>query len=139
MKTVVFYDNLCSVCNYWVNWILKNDKKQIFYFAPLESNFTKEFSHHFDYKFPSETIVIWNEKKGFLQKSDAVIYILKVIQPLSIQLKALRAFPKFLRDAGYSAFSFIRRYIPMKKCEIPSPEDRKRFLTEVSFQDFLNK
>lgn len=138
MKTIVFYDNLCSVCNYWVNWILKNDKGQVFYFVALESDFAKAFSHHFNYQFPAETIVIWDEHAGFLQKSDAVIFILRAIQSSSFQFKALKLFPKFLRDTGYSIFAYFRRFIPMRKCEIPSSENKKMFLTDVSFQVFLN-
>lgn len=139
MKTVVFYDNLCSVCNYWVNWIMKHDKKEVFCFASLESEFAYEFSSHFNYSFPKETIVIWNEEVGFLKKSNAVIYILQLIEPTSFRLKVLKLFPKFLRDSGYSTFAYFRRYIPMRKCELPTFEDRKRFLTHVSFQDFINK
>jgi len=138
MKTVVFYDNLCSVCNYWVIWILKNDKNQVFYFAALESDFTNQFSLHFNYKFPPETIVLWDEEMGFLNKSDAVIFILQTIQPSSFQQKILKLFPKFLRDAGYSVFAYFRRYISMTKCKIPSLEDKNRFLRNVSFHDFLN-
>lgn len=138
MKTIVFYDNLCSVCNYWVSWILKNDKRQVFYFVALESDFAKAFSRHFNYQFPTETIVIWDEYVGFLQKSDAVIFILKSIQPSSFQFKALKFLPKLLRDAGYSTFAYFRRFIPMRKCEIQSSEDKKKFLTDVPFQVFLN-
>ena len=139
MKTVVFYDNLCSVCNYWVNWILENDTKSIFYFAPLESSFTKEFSQHFNYEFPKETIVVWNEHVGFLNKSDAVVFILEVLKPRSFQLKALRAFPKLLRDVGYSTFAYFRRYLQVGKCKVPLPEDKKRFFSDNSFHNFINK
>lgn len=139
MKTVVFYDNLCSVCNYWVNWILENDTKEVFYFAALESDFASSFSHHFNYNFPTETIVIWDEQVGFLKKSDAVIFILQSVKGSTYQGKVLQLFPKFLRDCGYSIFAYFRRYIKLKECKIPSPEERKRFLTNQSFQVFLNK
>ena len=43
MTTIVFYDNQCNVCNYWVNWILDNDSNSVFYFAALESNSLKSF------------------------------------------------------------------------------------------------
>ncbi|NLZ73109.1 MAG: DUF393 domain-containing protein [Bacteroidales bacterium] len=137
MKTVVFYDNLCSVCNYWVRWILENDSEIIFYFAALESDFTKEFSCHFNYEFPKETIVVWDERAGFLKKTDAVIFILQALKPASFQLKALRLFPKLFRDMGYSVFAYFREYVQKEGCELPSPEHMKRFLTDNSFQDFL--
>lgn len=139
MKTVVFYDSLCGVCNYWVNWILENDTKEVFHFAALESDFATQFSLHFNYEFPTETIVIWDEQVGFLKKSDAVIFILQSIKDSSNQKKALKLFPKFLRDWGYSIFAYFRRYIKMSKCKIPSTEETKRFLTNQSFQVFLNK
>ncbi len=139
MKTVVFYDNLCSVCNYWVNWILENDNNEFFYFAALESEFAVEFSNHFKCKFPKETIVVWNERAGFSKKSNAVIVILQTLKPSSFQLIALRIFPKFLRDAGYSFFAYFRRYIQMRDCKIPTSKDKQRFLTGSSFKNFLNK
>jgi predicted DCC family thiol-disulfide oxidoreductase YuxK len=139
MKTVVFYDSLCGVCNYWVNWILENDTKEVFYFVALESDFATQFSHHFNYEFPTETIVIWDEHEGFFKKSDAVIYILLSIKESSFPAKALRFFPKILRDWGYSIFAYFRRYIKLSKCKIPSSEERTRFLTNQSFQVFLNK
>lgn len=139
MKTVVFYDNLCSVCNYWVNWILENDSKGLFYFAALESSFTDEFSHYYNYEFPKETIVVWDEQKGFLVKSDAVVFILLSLKPASFQLKVFRLFPKLLRDAGYSMFAYFRRYLQISNCKLPSPEHKKRFLTDCSLQDFINK
>ena len=138
MKAIVFYDDQCGVCNYWVNWILKSDKNDFFYFASLQSDFEQNFSKHFKYKFPPETIVVWEEEVGFLIKSDALIYIFDIIRPSALQVKALKLLPKFLRDIGYSIFAYFRRYVPTKSCKIPSEEDRKRFLSDESLQEFLN-
>ncbi len=139
MATIVFYDNQCNVCNYWVNWILDNDSKGVFCFAALESNFTKEFSHHFNYEFPKETIIVWDKHAGFMSKSDAVVFILQSIKPSSFQLKALKLFPKLLRDMGYSIFAYFRRYMQVGTCKMPLPEHKKRFFSDNSFQDFINK
>ena len=139
MTTIVFYDNQCNVCNYWVNWILENDSNNVFHFAALESDFTKEFSCHFNYEFPKETIVVWDKHARFLSKSDAVVFILQVLKPNSFQLKALKLFPKLLRDMGYSIFAYFRRYMQVDTCKTPLPEHEKRFFTDNSFQDFINK
>ena len=139
MKTIVFYDNFCSVCSYWVNWILKHDSKKCFYFAPLESNFTNELSRHFNYKIPKGTIVAWNKHTGFLKRSDVIIFILQSVKPSSMQLKVLRLFPKPIRDVGYSIFAYFRRYIRKDVCSLPSAADRKRILTHSFSVDFLNK
>lgn len=139
MKTIIFYDNLCNVCNYWVNWVLVNDTKGVFSFASLESDFTKEFSCYYNYEFPKETIVIWSEDIGFMKKSDAVIFILQLLRPTSLQLKVIRLFPRLIRDMGYSLFSFFRRYIRVGECKVPSSEHKKRFFSESSIHDFTNK
>lgn len=138
MKAIVFYDDLCGVCNYWVNWILKNDKNGYFYFAALQSDFEHSFSKHFNYRFPPETIVVWSESSGFLTKSDVLIYIFNIIEPTAIQVKALKLFPKFLRDVGYTVFAFFRKYVPMKSCRLLTKKERKRFLSSRTVDEFLN-
>lgn len=138
MKIIIFYDGMCNFCNYWVNWILKEDKMQLFYFSPLQSKFAHQFSVHFNYMFPTETIVVWREQEGFSIKSDAVIFILQNIRPNSLQQKVLKFLPKFLRDIGYGLFAYFRRFILIDNCEIPSVEDKNRFLTDNSLQEIVN-
>lgn len=138
MKIVVFYDGWCGVCNYWVNWILRHDTEKRFYFATLESEFAHSFSHHFAYKFPPETIVVWQEETGFLLKSDALLFIFLTIKPSSLKVRIFKLVPKFLRDIGYSIFAYFRRYLPMKQCKIPSKEEKKQFMTDKPLQEFLN-
>lgn len=76
---------------------------------------------------------------GFLKKSDAVICILKSINPGSIELKVLRVFPKPIRDIGYSIFSYFRRYVQKDVCILPSVAARKRILIHSFSLGFLNK
>ena len=138
MKAIVFYDDLCGVCNYWVNWILRHDKKKYFYFAALQSKFANRFSKHFNYVFPAETIVVWQEDVGFLLKSDALLFIFGTIKPSSFQVRMFKLIPKFIRDIAYTIFAYFRRFVPMKQCKIPSKEERKLFMTDKSVQEFLN-
>lgn len=138
MKAIIFYDDLCGVCNYWVNWILEKDKNGFFYFAALQSDFEHSFSKHFNYSFPTETIVVWDKSAGFITKSNALIFIYDIIEPAAFQAKVLKLFPKLLRDMGYNVFAFFRRYVPMKSCKLLSKKEKKRFLSNSSVQDFLN-
>ena len=138
MKAIVFYDDLCGVCNYWVNWILSHDNEKRFYFAALESDFANNFSNHFDYAFPPETIVIWQEDVGFLLKSDALLFIFGTIKPSSFQVKMFKLIPKFIRDIAYTIFAYFRRFVAMKQCKLPSKEEKKLFMTDKSLQEFLN-
>lgn len=138
MKAIVFYDGFCGVCNYWVNWILRHDTEKRFFFAALQSEFAHSFSDHFNFTFPRETIVVWQENVGFLLKSDALLFIFGTIKPSSFQVSMFKIFPKFLRDTAYTIFAYFRRYVPMKQCEIPSKEDKNQFMTNKPLQEFLN-
>ena len=42
-KYYVFYDGDCGLCNYWVQWILKNDHQKQFLFSALQSEFSQKF------------------------------------------------------------------------------------------------
>ncbi len=35
-ENVILYDGVCNLCWFWVQFILKRDKKHIFYFVPLQ-------------------------------------------------------------------------------------------------------
>lgn len=40
---IVLYDGDCGFCNFWVQWILKRDRKGRFRFAPLQSGYGQEY------------------------------------------------------------------------------------------------
>ena len=41
-KIVVNFDRVCKFCDSWVNFIIKRDKKNLFYFSHLQSNYAKK-------------------------------------------------------------------------------------------------
>jgi predicted DCC family thiol-disulfide oxidoreductase YuxK len=41
-KNILFYDGDCAFCNFWVKWLIKRDKKHVFYFASQDSKIAKK-------------------------------------------------------------------------------------------------
>ena len=38
MKSIIFFDGYCTLCNRSVDWVMRKDKKQVFQFASLQGN-----------------------------------------------------------------------------------------------------
>ena len=41
-KNIIFYDNNCALCNFSVNFIIKNDPDHKFHFSPIQGNIAKK-------------------------------------------------------------------------------------------------
>jgi predicted DCC family thiol-disulfide oxidoreductase YuxK len=113
-----------------VNFVIRNDKKKIFRFAPLQSdtaaNILKEMGHT---DFTIDSFFLIKDGKVY-ERSDAAI---KVCESLSWWIRSAKIFyilPKFLRDGVYD-FVAKRRYKWFGRkdsCMIPTDDVRGRFL-----------
>ncbi|MFI5172679.1 MAG: thiol-disulfide oxidoreductase DCC family protein [Chitinophagales bacterium] len=126
---IIFFDGVCNLCNRSVQVILKNDKKNIFFFSSLQSDFAAEFFQEHNYKIRSDSIIFFNGKQ-FHEKSGAALRIaarLKFPFPL---LGAGWILPPFIRNAVYGLIA-KKRYSwfgRTESCMIPNPELSSRFL-----------
>lgn len=94
-RNIVYFDGYCNLCNGWVRFITKWDKKHTFEFAPLlddKSNKT--------HTIPSDTIM-YQRKNKMYTKSTAVLYILWDLGGLWTLTGLFFAVPAFLRNAVY--------------------------------------
>ena len=41
-KHIILFDGECSFCNFWVKFVVKRDKKDLFRFASLQSDVGKK-------------------------------------------------------------------------------------------------
>ena len=129
-KPIILFDGVCNFCNAMVNFIIREDKKNVFRFATLQSESGKSLlaRHQIDWKANDSFVLI--EKDKAYQKSKAS---LRVYHKLSWYWKWTQVFwivPKFLRDAVYN---FIARnrykwFGKKEECMIPTPAVKERFL-----------
>jgi len=126
-KIIVLYDAYCVLCNKSIIWIIKNDVNNFFSFAHYKGNFSK-------INYPEltkiDTISIITKKGDYLQKSEAVLYILDVINKLTFIQKIIKVIPVKTRDLIYdkiakNRYSLFGKY---STCEIPKPEWKSKFL-----------
>lgn len=125
----VLYDGDCGFCNFWVKWILKNDTKEVFSFAALQSEFGQAFlSKNHKSTSDLDTIYLLIDNGTYYQKLDAVIRIGKILGGRFKAFKFFQIFPSSWRDKMYQLVANNRKKLMQSHCYLPSPEERKRFI-----------
>lgn len=127
---IILFDGICNFCNFWVNFLLRLDKKFIFKFAALQSTAGKELILKFNQlETDFDSFILISENQLF-KKSTAALMIAKKLGGVFILLYPLIFLPLSFRDFVYDIIASNRYKIFGKKdsCRIPSAEDRERFL-----------
>lgn len=129
---IILFDGVCNFCNGAVNFIIKQDKKGIFRFAPLQSAAGQRLLKQYN--------LSNNQFDSFLLIADGTVYKkstagLKLYNNLPWYWKWTQLFwivPLFIRDNVYTIIAKNRYQWFGKKeeCMIPTPELRSRFLSE---------
>ena len=127
---VILFDGICNLCNNAVQFVLKHDKKKLFRFASLQSDFGKSIL--IKYGLPPDNfnsfVLILNGKA--YTKSTAALSVAKM---LSGPMKLLYGFiivPAFIRNGVYNVIANNRyKWFGKKEsCMLPSPDVAARFL-----------
>lgn len=128
-KHIVFYDGECGFCNYWVQWILKQDAKNDFLFSALQSNHGQEFLKERGLSTDIfDTIILWKPGEYYYKKSEAILRIAKIIGGKYGLFASLNPFPKFLADKIYDQIAANRQKILNQSCLIPTKEELEKFI-----------
>lgn len=131
---LVFYDGQCGLCDHFVRFLLKIDKKKQFAFAPLQGETADRLLKDLpaELKNVDSVILVENYESArptlyFLSK--AVFRIFWLLKGPWILLGWLCFLPSFLFDWAYSFVAKNRKKIFSEtECMIPRKEDRDRFL-----------
>lgn len=128
-KHIVFFDGDCGVCNFWVQWILKRDKKDQFMFASLQSDFGQKFLSERGLNTQVfNTMYLWKPKQYYLEKSKAVLQIANLLGGIYKFSWVGRIIPGFLSDKVYDMISRNRMKLANQKCYLPTPSERAKFI-----------
>lgn len=128
-KFLVLFDGYCNLCNGAVQFIMKRDKKEQFYFASLSWPIAKNVLADFPEFSEVDSILVYKDGKLYDQSSAA----LKIAAKLGALWPLMGVFwivPKFIRDGVY-AFIARNRYKWFGKkdtCMIPERDVSYRFL-----------
>jgi predicted DCC family thiol-disulfide oxidoreductase YuxK len=127
---VILFDGVCNLCNGAVQFIIKRDKKAVFRFAPLQSDFGQAQLQKSGLAFPTVETIVLVEDGTVYQRSDAALRISKHLSGAWPVLYSCRIVPRILRDAAYNwiARNRYRFFGRRDECMIPTPELKARFL-----------
>ena len=124
------FDGVCNFCNYWVNFTVDRDVKNLYKFAALQSNKGQLLLQQYNVKQNKLESFILIRGENVFTKSTAALEISK---NLSGPVKLLYPFiflPKFIRDFIYDLIAKNRYKIFGKSevCRIPTEREKAKFI-----------
>jgi len=128
-QRIIFFDGVCNLCNWSVQTVIRNDKKNKFQFASLQSTFTANFFKQHNFHNTSDSIIYFNGD-SFYEKSNAALRISKHLRFPYPVLIAFWIFPAFIRNAFYNwvARNRYKWFGKRESCMIPTSDLKSRFL-----------
>ena len=128
-KYYVFYDGDCGLCNYWVQWILKNDHRKQFLFSALQSEFGQKFLKERNLENQQlNTLYLWKLKAFYETKSRAVFKIAKILGGKYAVFGYLNLLPRPVTDFCYDRVAANRKGFSVQHCALPTAEEKGRFI-----------
>jgi predicted DCC family thiol-disulfide oxidoreductase YuxK len=126
---IILFDGVCNLCNGAVQLVLKNDSRNVFKFASLQSDFAQDFLKM--HKLPTEnfgTLILIENDQVFV-KSEAVFKIAKYL-PKYTWLRIFRFFPIAISDFFYDIVSKnrLKWFGQRESCWLPTKDLKERFL-----------
>ena len=126
---LILFDGVCNLCNGAVQFILRNDPKDVFRFTSLQSNAGKAVLSKFSIPQKVQSFILIENDKAYF-KSTAALRVLRKCRPSVSWLYGFIIVPAFIRNLLYD-FIAINRYSWLGKkeeCMIPGPEIKNRFI-----------
>jgi len=128
---IILFDGICNFCNAMVNFIISQDKKNVFLFAALQSVPGKQLLEQckIDWKTDDSFVVIENGKA--YKKSNAALVLYNNLPWYWKWSQIFWIVPRFIRDAVYDLVARNRHKWFGKKdqCMIPTPQIKAKFLS----------
>ena len=127
---IILFDGVCNLCNGSVQFIIKRDKKHLFRYATLQSEFAKNLLKSRGQHVPEMESVILVTNEGVFYRSDAALRIAQKLNGLWPILGAFRIVPRVIRDAVYNFIgrNRYRWFGKQESCMVPTPDLKALFL-----------
>jgi predicted DCC family thiol-disulfide oxidoreductase YuxK len=126
---IVLFDGVCNYCNSMVNFAIRNDKKAILKFTPLQSATGIRLREEYEIAKDIDSVILIDKGKVYTY-SDAAIRIAKYLRWPAKAVYGLSIVPKFIRQPFYKwiARNRYKWFGKTELCMIPTPDVKARFL-----------
>lgn len=130
-KKIVLFDGICNLCDKFVQYLIKHDRKDVFRFVSLQSDLGKSIvtrigldTKHVD------SVIYYDPGVVYYYKSAAVIEIAKNLGSYFTTVNLFRLMPRMLADRIYDHLAKNRYKLYGRKsdCMIQTPDVRHKFL-----------
>ena len=126
---VILFDGVCNLCNNSVKFIIKNDKRNIFKFAPLQGKYGIKIQNNYNINTTQINSSILVDGEKTFTKSSAVLRIAKDLKAPFFMFYVFIIIPVFIRNFIYDLIAKNRYkwFGKMESCMIPSNELKSKF------------
>ena len=129
-KKIILFDGVCNYCSDKVNFIIKNDKHDIFRFVALQSETGQKIIKYLGIDSSIDSIVLYEPGYAYFIKSEAVF---RIIKHLSSSVKLLLFFnfiPTSIKNVFYDIIAKNRYnwYGKKESCMMPTEELKRKFI-----------
>ncbi|CAI2718632.1 thiol-disulfide oxidoreductase DCC family protein [Nitrospina watsonii] len=125
---IIFFDGVCGLCNGFVDFLVREDRSQVFRFSPLQGETARRVLGTVEESSMDSVVLVEGDRISV--KSTAALRIFRRLGGIWSLLWILRWVPVFIRDGVYESIAKNRYRLFGKRetCRIPSLEERGRFL-----------
>ncbi|MGK9185464.1 thiol-disulfide oxidoreductase DCC family protein [Priestia filamentosa] len=130
--SIIMFDDVCNICNHWVQFVIKRDPDGVFKFLSLQSNLAASILSKSILDTKNLDSIILVDKGTTYIESTAVLKILhKLTGPIKVLL-VLWIIPKPIRDWGYRMLARNRYkwFGKNKVCMVLTPDIKDRFIKD---------
>jgi predicted DCC family thiol-disulfide oxidoreductase YuxK len=124
---ILFFDGVCNLCNGFVDWLIRHDRRRIFRYSPLQGETAAGLNAIMEER--PDSIVLLDGGRAYV-RSEAVIRIFENLGGFWKIVVVIKIVPVFMRDAAYDCIA-ARRYAIFGRrsaCRLPSKAERDLFL-----------
>jgi predicted DCC family thiol-disulfide oxidoreductase YuxK len=133
---IIVFDGVCVLCNGWVRFLLKHDRRGRFRFAAMQGHGGRALldAHGLDPDDPVSFLLVEDAATGQPARawtdSDAILRVLSGLGGAWRLLSPLRWLPRAVRDPAYRwiARHRYRLFGRHDRCPLPDPAQSQRFL-----------
>ena len=130
-KKIILFDGICNLCNSAVAIVIKQDKKNTFLFAAIQSKKGKEIIDYLEIDIAKiDSIILYEPGVSYEVKSTAALKIMNDFGQFWQLTKLLWVFPKGFRNQVYDfiAKNRYKWFGKKESCMIPTNDLKEKFL-----------
>ena len=130
-KKIILFDGVCNLCSSAVQFIIENDKKDIFRFVSLQSDLGQEITTYLGISSADlDSIILYQPGYAYYYKSQAVFEIAKELGGIYSINTIFSILPSSITDYMYDyiAKNRYKWYGKKEFCMIPTNDIKAKFL-----------